>query len=204
MSAAKALEEHFRQFYTRKRSRDDGGVVQFGTLKALVFVLLPVVAACSASNLDYRAPAGFDLSGTWVLNEYLSERPPSSAEIRRREDEQVLRGQRRGAATSSAFLVQDFPVLGIDRMVIEQNRDSMGIEYGNGAYRDVSWGRRERNFWNVHAGWGDDTLFILSDRKGIDGTEAMTLEEGGKRLRVVVSVESAGQHVRVDRVFDRR
>ena len=171
---------------------------------ASMLLLLGVLCACSGQNLDYAAPAGFDLSGTWVLNEYLSEAPPTAAEIRRREDEQVLRGQRRSATTSSAFLVQDFPVLGVDRMVIEQNRDSMGIEYGNGVYRDVSWGRRERNYWDVHAGWEEDTLYIRSDRRGIDGIEAMTLEEGGKRLRVVVSVESAGQAVRVDRVFERR
>ena len=88
-------------------------------------------------------------------------------------------------------------------MVIEQNADSMGIEYA-GAYRDVSWGERDRDFWTVVAGWQEGRLVIESRRDMIRGIETMSLEDGGHRLRVDVSVETGGRDVHVVRLFDRR
>ena len=101
-------------------------------------------------------------------------------------------------------MVHDFPVVGATRMVIEQDDYSMGIEYADGVYRDVSWGERIRDYWTIRAGWRDDALVIESRRDPIKGTEIMRLEDGGRRLRVEVFVKTGGQDVRAARVFDRQ
>ena len=160
------------------------------------------VAGCQYQHVD--PPSSFDLSGTWVVNELESDAPPDPDEIRRREDIDVLRGRQRDAQASSAFVVHDFPVVGATRMVIEQDDYSMGIEYADGAYRDVTWGERIRNYWTIRAGWRADALVIESRRDPIRGTETMRLEDGGRRLRVEVFVKTGGQDVRAVRVFDRR
>lgn len=167
-------------------------------------LLVMLISACNTLELDYRAPAGFDLSGIWVLNEFLSEQPPSDKEIRQQDDAAVRRGHRINSAASSAFLAQDFPVIDSGRMEIEQNADSMGVRYSTGAYSDVSWGRRQRNFWKVHAGWEGDQLVIISRRDDIEGRVKISLEADGARMRVEVDVESGRREVRVVRVFERR
>ena len=160
------------------------------------------VVGCQYQHVD--PPSSFDLSGTWVLNALESDAPPDPDEIRRREDIDVLRGRQRDAQASSAFVVHDFPVVGATRMTIEQDDYSMGIEYADGAYRDVTWGERIRDYWTIRASWRDDALVIESRRDPIKGTETMRLEEGGRRLRVEVFVKTGGQDVRAVRVFDRR
>ena len=160
------------------------------------------VAGCQYQHVD--PPSSFDLSGTWVLNELESDAPPDPDEIRRREDIDVLRGRQRDAQASSAFVVHDFPVVGATRMIIEQDDYSMGIEYADGAYRDVTWGERIRDYWTIRASWRADALVIESRRDPIKGTETMRLEDGGRRLRVEVFVKTGGQDVRTVRVFDRR
>ena len=160
------------------------------------------LAGCQYQHVD--PPPNFNLSGTWVLNELTSDAAPDPDEIRRLEDVDVLRGRQRDARASSAFVVHDFPVVGATRMVIEQDDYSMGIEYADGVYRDVSWGERIRDYWTIRAGWRDDALVIESRRDPIRGTETMRLEDGGRRLRVEVFVKTGGQDVRAVRVFDRR
>ena len=160
------------------------------------------LTGCQYQHVD--PPSSFDLSGTWVLDERKSDAAPDPDEIRRREDRDVLRGRQRDARASSAFVVHDFPVVGATRMVIEQDDHSMGIDYDGRAYRDVTWGERERNYWTIRAGWRNDALVIESRRDPISATETMRLEEGGGRLRVEVSVRTGGQDVRVERVFTRQ
>ena len=161
-----------------------------------------VVTACQYQHVD--PPSSFNLTGTWVLNEGESDAPPDTDEIRRQEDVDVLRGRQRDARASGVFVVHDFPVVGAIRMVIEQDDHSMGIDYADGGYRDVTWGERVRDYWTIRAGWRDDALVIESSREPISGTETMRLEDGGKQLRVEVFVRTGGQDVRTVRVFDRR
>ncbi|MEC9285368.1 MAG: hypothetical protein VYC36_05280, partial [Pseudomonadota bacterium] len=104
---------------------------------------------------------------------------------------------------SAAFVVQDFPVVAAQRLVIEQNDDSLGIRYSNGTYRDVTWGRTERNFWLIEAGWSNGVFVILSRRDDITGREEMKLEAGGSRLRVMVDVKTEGRDVMIERVYVR-
>jgi hypothetical protein len=102
-----------------------------------------------------------------------------------------------------AFITRDFPVLQAREMRIEQNRDSMGIRYDTGDYRDVSWGTRRRGLWEVRAGWHEGSLYILSDAVDAEATEIMTLSDAGHRMDVRVQVQSGGDDVEVVRVFRR-
>ncbi len=158
---------------------------RFAVISALV------LGGCSSVTLEPRPPAGFDLTGRWVLLEDASETAPS----RRR-----LRAQ--GGMLS--FVTQDFPVLRASEMRIEQSRDSMGIRYDDSDYRDVSWGTRRRGLWEVRAGWHEGSLEILSDARDADARETMTLSADGRRLTVRIYVTSSGDDVDVTRVFERR
>lgn len=161
------------------------------------------LAGCVAS-LDADAPPGFDLTGEWLLDERQSDAPPDLEAIRRREDRAVVRGRQSNASASATFVVQDFPVLTATRLHIEQDARSMGIRYDEDNYRDVSWGRRERDFWVVHAGWDQGALVIRTTRGAVEGEEVMTLEDGGQRLRIAVRVTTAGEDVHAMRVYRRR
>lgn len=168
----------------------------------MTFIAIAALAACAP--LDTRVPAGFDLSGEWLLQELASDAPPDLDAIRRREDRNVARGRQSNPGGSAAFVVQDFPILDATHLQIEQSADSMGIRYDGSDYRDVSWGERERNFWIVRAGWEEGVLVIRSTRGGTKGMEAFALEDGGTRLRVTVRVATEGEDVQAARVFQRR
>lgn len=165
--------------------------------------LVAMLGLCACTALDPNVPSGFDLSGEWVLDRFASDAPPDAREIRRQEDRDVARGRQRNAAASSSFVAQDFPVVATEHMFIEQNDDSMGIRYANGVYRDVSWGKHERNFWTVDVGWSEDVLYIISSRDNVEGRESMALDPSG-RLHVTVRVDTGGRDVTVNRVFRRR
>lgn len=170
-------------------------------------VLLTLVWLGACTSLSEAPPAGLDLSGEWMLDEAASDPPPDIDAIRRREDRQVARGRQKDPTASGAFVAQDFPVLAATRLVIEQDRESMGVYYFRGDdsnYLDFTWGKRERDFWQVRTGWQEGELVILSERGGVEGSERLRLEDGGRRLRVSVAVDTGGEKVRSERVFDRR
>lgn len=176
-------------------------------LSRLTTALLALVWLAGCTSLSEVAPAGLDLSGEWVVDEAASDPPPDVDAIRRREDRRVARGRQRDPTASGAFVAQDFPVLAATRLVIEQDRESMGVHYFRGddsSYLDFTWGLRERDFWQVRTGWQEGELVILSERGGVEGTERLRLEDGGRRLRVSVSVNTGGEKVRSERVFVRR
>lgn len=150
-----------------------------------------LAGGCSSVNLDERAPAGFDLGGTWVLDPLTSEVTPEVRELRRR-------------GMSIAMVAQDFAVLRCRRMEIEQNADSMGIAYDGGSYRDVSWGERDRGLWEVNAGWDEGVLRILSKARDAKAEEIMTLTDAGKRLVVRVGIDADGDHLDITRTFVRK
>jgi hypothetical protein len=86
-------------------------------------------------------------------------------------------------------------------MVIEQNRDSMGIDYADGPYRDISWGRRERGLWRVDVGWTEGVLVIRSEASDVTTVERMQLD--GDLLRVDIAVDGEGRDFDLVRVFER-
>jgi hypothetical protein len=149
-----------------------------------------LAAACSGIALEPQPPPGFDLSGDWVLVADASEAPPS----RRR-----LRAQG-GMLT---FITRDFPVLTANQMQIEQGPASMGISYGVGNYRDITWGTRRRGLWEVRAGWHEGTLMVLSEASDASASEVFVLSDDGRRLRIDVVISSGGDDVSLSRVFRR-
>jgi hypothetical protein len=128
---------------------------------------LCLVAGCGAVPLEDDTPRGFDLSGRWIAS-----------------DEAVARGGLR-----SGFITQDFPLLIAREMRIEQNADSMGIEYGRGSYRDVTWGERKRGVWEVRAGWHDGALHIYSEAPDTSAAEVWRLSEDGQELAIDVHIK---------------
>ena len=196
------------------RQRSPGDKLCAGTRKGklvylsrLTTALLALAWLAGCTSLSEVPPPGLDLSGEWVVDEAASDPPPDVDAIRRREDRRVARGRQTDPTASGAFVAQDFPVLAATRLVIEQDRESMGVYYFRGHdsnYLDFTWGERERDFWQVRTGWQEGDLVILSERGGVEGTERFSLEQAGQRLRVRVAVDTGGEKVRSERVFDRR
>ncbi len=155
-----------------------------------LLIAAALAAGCAGVELDSRPPADFDLSGRWVLVEPASETAPS----RRR-----LRAQ----GGMLVFVTQDFDVLRATGMTIEQHRDSMGISYDPGDYRDVSWGTRQRGLWEVRAGWHEGDLMILSEASDASARETLRLSQDGQRLTIDVRISSEGDDIDLTRVYRR-
>jgi hypothetical protein len=149
-----------------------------------------MLVGCGSVPLETTPPPGFNLSGSWRLVPELSDPAPRTRALRSR-------------GIGLAFASQDFPVLTAERLLIEQNRDSMGVQYDGSDYRDVSWGERQRGLWQVNAGWQEGVLMILSEAPDGEAMERIWLEEGGSRLIVEVTVTSAGETLTRTRTFER-
>ncbi len=178
-----------------------------------LLVLLGFVGWCAACastvKLNTQVPAGFNLSGHWTLAPELSDETPDPRKLRARSDRKELNRRRvlseeRAQPGSLMFITHDFPVLLAEHMVIEQNADSMGIKYDRGGYRDVSWGKRTRELWDVYTGWEGGNLVIVSQGNNAKTKETMRLENNGQVLVVAVEVNADGEEVSVIRVFRRR
>ena len=164
------------------------------------------LAGCGSVPLDPEAPTGFDLNGQWVINPVLSDPPPNERRLQAQADRALLEigrvGQRRRMGML-AFVTADFPVLASKSMIIEQDSQSMGIRYASGAYRDVSWGERQRGLWEVNAGWTEEGLVIVSKADDARATETLRLRKGGRQLAITIEIKSAGDALSAVRVFDR-
>jgi hypothetical protein len=173
-------------------------------------LLLLLLGACSAAPLDPSPPQGFDLAGDWVLQADLSDAAPGPHQLEAPPppipgSSRGNRGGRQSPRGGLAFVAHDFPVLKARRMTIEQNPDSMGIEYDRGRYRDVSWGERTRGLWTVQAGWDDaGELVIRSDASDAKAVERYLLSSNGETLTVLVRIDAGSQKVDVQRVYTRR
>lgn len=175
----------------------------------LVVCLLAVVAltACSRIELAETNPADVRLSGTWILDESASDPTPNLRDgLRNRRQgrgpQEIRQREIRGALGSGlSFIVHDFQVLSAQRLRIELNHDSMGIDYEPGVYRDVSWGLRERNLWEVYAGWEMDELVIISTANEMRVVER--LKRRGDELRVSIDIKADDESRKLVRVFQR-
>ena len=190
--------------------------IYFSCLFALV-----AFTACQSVKLDATAPPGFDLTGTWKLNTRLSDPPPikgagkgEGAKKGKRQNkpkpEIGRRGNKRNAQarplmvnTPMAFITRDFPVLASRKMQIEQNHDSLGVNYDRGGYRDVSWGQRDRGYWQVTAGWEDGVFIIHSKSSDQIVFERHLLSSDGKVLTVNLTYHDPVVDLKLTRVFDR-
>ncbi|MEM7098165.1 MAG: hypothetical protein AAF541_07895 [Pseudomonadota bacterium] len=171
---------------------------------ATLVLSLSLLTGCSGIELDESNPAGADPSGVWILDFAESDQVPDLRNHRARERRRVpdladLR--RRPAGADLPFVVHDFQVLSADKITIELNHDSMGVQYEPGVYRDVSWGKRERGLWSVYAGWDAGDLRILSETNDIDVDERFILR--GDTLTVVVGIVADNDEFSYRRVFNR-
>lgn len=173
---------------------------------ALGCAWLLALSGCGSVPLDPEAPTGFDLNGHWVINRALSDPPPNERRLQAEADRALVdmgrMGQRRRMGML-AFVTADFPVLASKSMIIEQDPQSMGIRYANGAYRDVSWGQRQRGLWEVNAGWTEEGLVIASRADDASATETLRLRKDGRQLAITIEIKSAGDALSAVRVFDR-
>lgn len=156
---------------------------------AWILALL-LLAGCRATPPSPQIPVGFDLSGAWRLVAAESDTPPTV---------HVLRA--RGGMLH--LVVQDFPILRAQRMIIEQDRESMGLSFDGGEYRDVSWGTRKRGLWEIQAGWLEGDLVVLSRASDADARETFRLAPDGQRLVVRVDVRSGSERLALTRTFAR-
>ena len=162
-----------------------------GRGSVLLLACLGAVGCASTIDLDH-APAGeFDLNGAWrLIPELSSGGPPQGAE-------------RYGRGDALSFLAHDFPVVRATEMHIEQNDDSMGVEFRPGGYRDVSWGNRQRGRWEVDAGWDEaGNLVIYSRGRDLDVRETIFLDRQDL-MTVVMDVDGDGRRLELTRVFER-
>lgn len=175
--------------------------------------ILPALclAGCQGIELSPQTPPGYNLTGAWELDQQTSDATPdlrpgmARRGDRSRTPRQEQRAEIRGALGSAlAFIVHDFQVLNATRMEIEQNRDSMGVRYVPGIYRDVTWGERQRGLWEVNAGWEEGDLVVLSKADGMQVLERMRLSDAGTLLTITATIEADGDDQVVTRVFRRR
>lgn len=156
-------------------------------------VVCAALVACS-SNLATEVPPRLDLSGDWVLDGE-PELPPM------RDRERPRGGSERPRGVDPMRL----PMLEARGMVIEQNADSMGIAYENGAYRDISWGSRALRLADVRAGWDGSDLVIRTRTSTYDLLERYQLSEDGRDLRLEIQLDPAfGKDLNLVREYRRR
>lgn len=173
-------------------------------------LILALLGACKSAPLAKAPPNQFDLSGRWVLLADLSDLPPRGRRLSdtpippqvESRQQRVQRGrQDRGGL---AFVAHDFPVMAARRMTIEQNQDSMGIDYDRGRYRDVSWGERERGLWTVVTGW-NEMGDLVSRWRASDATaqETYQLSTDGRQLTVLLAVKTGTDKLDLRRVYSK-
>ncbi len=174
-----------------------------------VACLIAIMIGCSGIDLDTVNPPGVNLSGQWLVDfgdsdlvPDLRNRPPGKPS--RRVQGTVSREALRVADGSAfAFIAHDFQVLRADKLTIEQNIDSMGLDYQPGVYRDVTWGERQRGLWEVLAGWEEQQLVIISKARNMRVEERLQLVSPDL-LKVWVYIDANGEKLEFLRVFNRQ
>lgn len=164
---------------------------------------------CTGIDLDTVNPPGVNLSGQWLVDFGDSDLVPDlrnrrPAKPSRRVQGTVSREALRVADGSAfAFIAHDFQVLRADKLTIEQNMDSMGLDYQPGVYRDVTWGERQRGLWEVLAGWEEQQLVIISKARNMRVEERLELVSPDL-LKVWVYIDASGEQLEFLRVFNRQ
>ena len=115
------------------------------------------------------------------------------------------RGSGRGGAGNggASGMPRMTPVMTDEEMTIEQNDDSMGVAYPDGRYRDVSWGKREKEGVKTEAGWDEETLVIRSEAEHMDVKESYVLGASGDRSTLELIVKGPMGKREFTRVFIR-
>jgi len=168
-------------------------------MRRLRWLWLLLTVGCS--SIATAPPDGFDLTGVWRLDAAASDVAPAREHIVEPEHRRLPAD---GARGPPPFRPSDFPLLLADTLVIEQDPQSMGIEYVGLGYRDVTFGEREWGGWKIEAGWDDaGELRVHMKRRGTAYEERYRLEAGGARLVVVATVDTRRGERTVTRLFAR-
>lgn len=194
-------------------------------LRILLPISLLVLSAC-ASRLALQPPESVNLSGTWVLNEELSQdvivmpmrqsggfpgggggfpgggQRPSGAPPGGAGGGGGGRPPGGGRGGGGSVIPQKSPAMTATEMTIEQDENSMGFAYPNEMYRDVDWGEKEVRGAEVTAGWDDETLVIKTKRGRFTFTETYLLEPEGKVLTQTVALKTPRGSQEFVRIFE--
>jgi hypothetical protein len=158
-------------------------------------LLLCVLAACG--SVQTVQPPGFDLTGHWRLVTAMSDPTP------RAETPDDIDPMRAGPPPT-LFQPRDFPLLGADELVIEQDRQSMGIEYVGIGYRDISFGERKWSGWKITAGWNDQGALEVRMKRGrVRYAETYSLAPDRNRLAIRAVVDTQRGERQITRTFTR-
>ena len=164
---------------------------------------------CTGVDLAPQSVSNVDFSGTWLIDFGDSDSAPDlrdqgKRELYRRARSPVSReALRLGDGSGLTFIAHDFQVLSADKVDIEQSRDSMGIRYYPGIYRDISWGDRQRGLWEVEAGWEENELVVISTAKDLRVVERFVWTSQD-RMRVNVAIDADGEDMAFARSFYRQ
>lgn len=172
----------------------------------LLFALVGALLGCGppTSSLGGTTPAGVDLSGIWLLDQSRSDEPPDRKTAMQEAKANEIDGKRNNALSSMLFAAQDFPVISAERLVIEQDADSIGISYGEGLHRDLIWGLQTRAEWRIDAGWDSAHLVVKSLVSHTSATERYQVQSDGSELVVEVTIRSASSREHFKRTYVRQ
>ena len=168
-------------------------------------LIMRCFSGCAGIDLDTTNTGGVTLEGTWLIDFTASDSlldarltgESAGSGLRSRGRRGQL--QARAGGSGLAFVAHDFHILNADKLVVEQNPDSMGVNYQPGVYRDISWGERRRGLWTVNAGWQERTLVIISEADDLRVEERF--DRQGDRLVVKVVVEADNKETILNRFF---
>ena len=162
---------------------------------AAAAMLILCLSACG--SVQTAQPAGFDLTGRWRLDVARSD-PTPRAEMPADIDPM------RTGAPPVPFRPGDFPLLGAEELIIEQDQQSMGIEYVGVAYRDVSFGERKWSGWKITAGWNDEGALEVRMKRGpVHYAETYRLAPDRTRLVIHAMVDTQRGERTITRSFSR-
>lgn len=190
-------------------------IVFFGSLSVAAFFL----AACT--TLSYSSPDSIDLSGSWLVDESLSERVIMRVprDAKQRGDRSGRRGDGRktgtrpegggmrrseGGGAPSRYDIDDYTAAQVltpaaansSEMVIEHVPESMGIRYQSGKYRDIDWGKTTQGSRKMTAGWQGSNLIIETQGQRGAITEMYRLNDAGTTLTITYMIDG-NTYVRV-------
>jgi len=172
------------------------------TLIAVIALLI----GCAGNGYDLSpvVPPGFELTGDWILESGAGDPigDQSGGERSTSGHGDRYKGGRR--ASMAPIGPRQIPVLAARSFVVEQSRDSMGIDYPGLPVRDVSWGRRKWSGRTIDAGWEEGVLIIRTRSDYYQLSERYELSSDGQRLTLTVDFDpKRGDDIKARRVFVR-
>ena len=131
---------------------------------ATIFSGLLILLVCGCTSVTTETPKSIDFSGTWRVNESNSDPVPDINKIFSEERNAIISGELNEPTNSATFLKLDFPILFNNVLMIEQDAESMGINYESSPYDDIKWGLQSHAGWRRRVVWKENTLVIQKNQ----------------------------------------